>query len=68
MTLQQYFSVFDVVTKQSVLLTKSQIKCNVSSAQNPFNFDADPDPGYTLEKMDQDPDPNPDPANFFKIY
>ena len=34
------------------------------NAQDPFNFDADPDPGSALEKMD----PNPDPGHFFKIY
>ena len=35
-----------------------------SSAQDPFNFDADPDqdPGLVLEKKD------PDPGHFFKIY
>ena len=25
------------------------------SANGPFDFDADPDPGYALEKMDADP-------------
>ena len=32
------------------------------SAQDPFKFDADPDPGSALKKMD------PDPGHFFKIY
>ena len=32
-----------------------------SSAKDPFNFDADPDPGSALDKMD------PDPGHFFKI-
>ena len=41
--------------------------CNYSS-QDPFNFDADPDPGSALEKMDPDPHSNPDPGCFFKIY
>ena len=34
------------------------------SAQDPFHFDADPDPGFALIKMD----PNPDPGGFSKIY
>ena len=33
----------------------------ITSAQDPFNFDADPDPGTALEKMD------PDPGHFYKI-
>ena len=39
--------------------------CGSCSAQDPFNFDADPDPpdpGSALEKKD------PDPGHFFKIY
>ena len=35
-----------------------------SSAQDPFNFDADLDPRSALEKMD----PDPDPDHFIKIY
>ena len=34
----------------------------VSSAQDPFNFDADPDPQW--EKKDQNSDPDPGHANF----
>jgi len=33
----------------------------VFSAYDPFNFDADPDPGSALKKMD------PAPSHFFKI-
>ena len=33
-----------------------------TSAEDPFNFDADPDPGSARKKMD------PDPGHFFKIY
>ena len=42
----------------------------VGSAQDPTNFDADPDSGSALEKMDPDPnpDPDPDPGYFLKIY
>ena len=52
----------DVVTKQICLLvTQEKV---LSSAQDPINFDADPDPGpgSALKKMD------PDPGHFFKIY
>ena len=34
------------------------------SAQDPFNFDADPDPGSAMEKMDSDPGHE----NFCKIF
>ena len=34
----------------------------LNSAQDLFNFDADPDPGSALEKMD------PDHEHIFKIY
>ena len=37
-----------------------------TSAQDPINFDADPDPESVLKKMDLDPDP--DPGYFFKVY
>ena len=33
-----------------------------SSAQDPFHFNADPDPGSAMEKMD------PDPGYFYKIH
>jgi len=35
---------------------------DIYSAKDPFNFDANPDPGSALEKMD------PDPNLLFKIY
>ena len=35
----------------------------LNSAQDPFEFDADPDPGSALEKMD----PDPGHKHFFKI-
>ena len=34
------------------------------SAQDPINFDADPDPRSALKKKD----PDPDPGYFFIIY
>ena len=34
------------------------------TAQDPSNFDADPDRGSALEKMN----PDPDPGYFFAIY
>ena len=42
-------------------------------AQDPFNFDLDPDPGSALEKMDPDPGSalekmDPDPGHCINIY
>ena len=34
------------------------------SAKDPYNFDADPDPGSALKKMD----PDPGHAHFFNFY
>ena len=56
-----------MVTKFRVItFNKVNIYIVNCSAQGPFNFDVDPDPGSALEKMD--PNPDSDPGHFLKIY
>ena len=40
----------------------------LTSAKDPVNFDADPEPGSALEKMDPDPNPDPGHLHSFEIY